>query len=73
MVHQGAGFGIPGHMADGETVLDYVLPCPEALEDDFMAAGNVRREGDAFHHLSLGKVLKGYRHVVGRIDFDVFH
>ena len=73
MVHHGAGSGVTGDMADGETVLNHIVPRLEAVEHNLVAAGNVHREGHAFHHLAFGKVLKRYRHVIGRIYLNVLH
>ncbi len=73
MVHQGAGFRVTGYVTDGETVLNHVLPCLEAVEHDLVAAGNVHLQRHAFHHLALGKVLERHRHVVGRVNLNVLH
>ena len=73
MVHHGTGGRIHCHVADGESVFNHVLPRPEALQHNLMAAGNIGKQRYAFHHLSLGKVLQGHRHIIGRIDFDVSH
>ena len=73
MVHHGTGFGVTGHVADRETVLNHVVPRLEGLEHNLVAAGNVHREGHAFHHLAFGKVLERHRHVIGRVYLNVLH
>ena len=73
VVHHRAGGRIPRHMPDREAVLDDVFPGLEVVENDLVPAGNVHRQGHAFHHGPLGEVLEGDGDVVGGVDLDVIH
>ena len=73
VVHHCACGSIHGHVTYGETVLDYVVPCLKVLEDYLMASWNILEQSHALYHLTFGKVFKGYRYVVRRINFYIFH
>ena len=73
VVHHGTGGRIARHVPDRETVLDDVLPGLEVPEDNLVPAGNIHRQGHAFHDGPFGEVLKGDGDVVGGVDLDVVH
>ncbi len=67
-VHPGAGHGVSGGMADGETVLDDVLACLDGSDGHFVALGDILNSGDGgvIHGDSgaLGDGVQGNDHVI---------
>ena len=60
-------------MSDRIAIFDDILPCPEVLQHDLVAARNIGLENDAAHGLTGPEVGERHGDIVGRIDLDVFH
>ena len=69
---------IAGHMADGQTVLDYVVAGGDCADGHLVALRNVLCRRDIAHTRNRdrgagGKGLERHDHVIGRIDLDGLH
>ena len=65
-------------MADGQTVLDYVVTGDDCANGHLVALGNILGRRDLAcarnrDHGTGGKGLERHDHVIGRIDLDGLH
>ena len=73
MIHHGPCSGITRDMADGETVLNHVLPCFEVPEHNLMSAGHGNLQRHTLNHLACRQVLQRHGHIIVRIYFYILH
>ena len=73
VVHHRARRGILGDMADGETVLNNIIPSLKPVQYNLVPPRDVGDQRHTLHHRTFREVLQGNGDVVGGVDLDVIH